>query len=495
MSSSPLLSLSEADHSHQRRPSNKRAICDAWINDSVPFGLLERTMRVSAHSRSGTGRRPNVSFEGRTTSSRENLANHNTLTMCSARKLHRFALVVLVMAGLSGAGHVAAHSVTGTHPAALSVSQGRGGGFVGVFPDSRIAVPRLHLPEIRLPTMRLPEFELPKLQLKVSPQGLCNLLAGGVAGAVASAITCPLEVVKTQLQSRSLSMVGLGPIGVAQKIVADQGIKGLYRGLSPTIVGIIPTRSLYFWSYSASKTALEPAMGDSPVTHMVAAVAAGGLSNTVTCPLWVTKTRMQLEGSNFPTTVRNLFKTQGIGGFYRGLLPSYWGLSEGAIQFLLYEKLKRGMQKQKEDGVGKPGELSTVQYLVAAGASKAVASALTYPHEVVRTRMREAASSRYQGFFQSIALIAKEEGKRGLYGGLGPHLMRVVPNTAIMFLSFEVLSRRLPDLLERKPWEAVQERISHELSSSQLAAKASGMAGGFARALGREREAPQPAMT
>jgi hypothetical protein len=62
--------------------------------------------------------------------------------------------------------------------------------------------------------------------------------------------------------------------------------------------------------------------------------------------------------------------------------------------------------------------------------------------------MREASSSRYQGMLQSIALISREEGRRGLYSGLGPHLLRVVPNTAIMFMSFELLSKHLPKVIE-----------------------------------------------
>jgi hypothetical protein len=74
--------------------------------------------------------------------------------------------------------------------------------------------------------------------------------------------------------------------------------------------------------------------------------------------------------------------------------------------------------------------------------------------------------------FQSIALIAKEEGRRGLYSGLGPHLMRVVPNTAIMFMSFELLSRHLPAMLEERAWEphvaAAQDRWNHVQRSAAV---------------------------
>jgi solute carrier family 25 protein 33/36 len=319
----------------------------------------------------------------------------------------------------------------------LTAHGGNREGFVGSFTGSGIRQPRerIVLPEIRI--------TLPK----ISPQGLCNFLAGGVAGAFAAAITCPLEVVKTHLQSRAAVGSGLGPLGVAKGILEKEGMKGLYRGMGPTIIGIVPTRSTYFWAYSATKGALQPFVGDGPITHIASAVAAGGLSNTVTCPLWMVKTRMQLTGGKLMETVQSIVREDGVRGLYRGLAASYWGLTESCMQFLIYEKMKSSLLRSHQEA-GRSSHLTSVEYLVAAGVSKAVASIATYPHEVVRTRMREAGSARYRSMFQSIRLIAKEEGTKGLYGGLGPHLMRVVPNTAIMFMSYELLMKTLPPMIE-----------------------------------------------
>jgi solute carrier family 25 protein 33/36 len=316
----------------------------------------------------------------------------------------------------------------------LTAHGGNREGFVGSFTGIRQPRERIVFPEIRI--------TLPK----VSPQGVCNFLAGGVAGAVAAAITCPLEVVKTHLQSRAAVGSGLSPLGVAKAILEKEGPKGLYRGMGPTIIGIVPTRSTYFWAYAATKGALQPFVGDGPITHIASAVAAGGLSNTVTCPLWMVKTRMQLTGGKLMETVQSIVREDGVRGLYRGLAASYWGLTESCMQFLIYEKMKSSLLRRHEEA-GR-NHLTSVEYLVSAGLSKAVASIATYPHEVVRTRMREAGSARYRSMFQSISLIAKEEGTKGLYGGLGPHLMRVVPNTAIMFMSYELLMKTLPPMIE-----------------------------------------------
>ena len=71
--------------------------------------------------------------------------------------------------------------------------------------------------------------------------------------------------------------------------------------------------------------------------------------------------------------------------------------------------------------------------------SKLIASGLTYPHEVVRTRMREIVNGKcpYNSLYDAFSTIAREEGRAGLYRGMAVHLSRTVPNTAIMFFVYE----------------------------------------------------------
>ncbi len=71
--------------------------------------------------------------------------------------------------------------------------------------------------------------------------------------------------------------------------------------------------------------------------------------------------------------------------------------------------------------------------------------------EVVRTRMREAGSTKYNSLWRSFKVaispahlpdtqvIFVEEGVRGLYAGMPAHLLRVVPNSAFMFLTYELV--------------------------------------------------------
>lgn len=95
-------------------------------------------------------------------------------------------------------------------------------------------------------------------------------------------------------------------------------------------------------------------------------------------------------------------------------------------------------------------KLSPLSYITgiigASGGAKAVASLITYPHEVIRTRLRQPAINnviRYKGLMQTLRLVVAEEGVASLYGGLTAHLFRVVPNAACMFLIYEVVAERL----------------------------------------------------
>ena len=82
----------------------------------------------------------------------------------------------------------------------------------------------------------------------------------------------------------------------------------------------------------------------------------------------------------------------------------------------------------------------------ASGGAKAVASLITYPHEVLRTRLRQPAVEGrvvYTSLLQTLRLIIAQEGVASLYGGLTAHMFRVVPNAACMFLIYEVVAERL----------------------------------------------------
>lgn len=78
--------------------------------------------------------------------------------------------------------------------------------------------------------------------------------------------------------------------------------------------------------------------------------------------------------------IKQILREEGIRGFYKGLSASYLGVTEGTIQWVLYERLKRLTAGAQGKGEGSLQEW--LGMLGSAGTAKCVASLITYPHEV-----------------------------------------------------------------------------------------------------------------
>ena len=292
-------------------------------------------------------------------------------------------------------------------------------------------------------------------------KNVANFLAGGAAGTFSATLTLPLEVVKTQMQSSTGSK---NIMQVVRSVYTQTGALGFFKGLKPMVIGILPTRAIYFSTYKATKAAVSDKFHiDGPLNHLCSAFGAGITANTIMNPWWMVKTRFQIladkslgqkQFSTYGQLISSIYKEEGLGAFWKGTTASYVGCFEGAIQWMTYEKLKTMLQGKADDrakvtekkGSDAQGVITSTEIMFAGAVAKAGAILATYPHEVVRTRMREQATNgvfKYNGFMNTLKTIAKEEGAKGLYGGLWIHLGRSVPNAALMFTSFELISRYL----------------------------------------------------
>ncbi|XP_077089161.1 solute carrier family 25 member 36-A [Siphateles boraxobius] len=299
---------------------------------------------------------------------------------------------------------------------------------------------------------------------------LVHLFAGGCGGTVGAILTCPLEVVKTRLQSSSVTLfiseVQLstvngasvarvappGPLHCLKLILEKEGPRSLFRGLGPNLVGVAPSRAIYFAAYSTAKEKLNNVFDpDSTQVHMLSAGLAGFTAITVTNPIWLIKTRLQLDARNRGERrmsafecVRRVYRSDGLRGFYRGMSASYAGISETVIHFVIYESIKRKLIESKANANMDDEDESVkdasdfVGMMLAAATSKTCATSIAYPHEVIRTRLREE-GSKYRSFFQTLNMVVREEGYRALYRGLTTHLVRQIPNTAIMMCTYELV--------------------------------------------------------
>lgn len=227
---------------------------------------------------------------------------------------------------------------------------------------------------------------------------------------------------------------------------------------------------------------------------MYASITAGACSTIATNPIWVIKTRLMSQTHksstngfrppwNYKNTwdaARKMYTSEGIRAFYSGLTPAILGLSHVAIQFPLYEYFKMtftgfAMGQSPDEGNTHWLGIGAATFL-----SKICASTVTYPHEVLRTRLQTqqrtspayatsegvafrgslerpqdrgrppggavAASSdgmanrpRYSGVLRTCQTILKEEGWRAFYAGIGTNLFRAVPSAMTTMMTYEYL--------------------------------------------------------
>ncbi|KAI1705093.1 mitochondrial carrier protein domain-containing protein [Ditylenchus destructor] len=272
-----------------------------------------------------------------------------------------------------------------------------------------------------------------------------HFFGGAIGGTCGTCVTCPLEVIKTRLQSSHCKGRTSLPTFVAN-IIAKEGVGALYKGLLPNLIGVTPSKAAYFCTYSTSKRMWNESgymVPDSALVHMTSALLGGFVTASVINPVWLVKTRLQLHQGRMGVfeCIGRIWKKEGPKGFYKGVTASYMGISETMIQFVLYEQLRAMVEEEDKD-------TKFYTFMLIGGIAKFCACVITYPHEVVRTRLREE-DSKAKGLINTFGQLFKEGGFRSLYRGLSVQLMRSVPNTAITMATYEMVIYLLHGLKER----------------------------------------------
>jgi len=289
---------------------------------------------------------------------------------------------------------------------------------------------------------------------------LDHAAAGLGAGVVSTLCMNPLDLLKVKFQVATTVYTG----GIGRQIwyglrdiYRESGYRGLYRGVVPNVAGNASSWGLYFLFYNMLKK--RAAGGDITQTLtsqeiLICSAQASAVTAIMTNPLWVVKVRMFTSPPGSVQSYHGLFHglksimtTEGIPGLFRGTTLALFGVSNGAIQFVTYERMKKwgfDMKRQQYLREGREwnpqvDKLSNTAYTVMSASSKLIALSSTYPYQVIRSRTQNDPEL-YPNIRSTISRTWSQEGLRGFYRGLATNLVRILPGTCVTFVVYENLA-------------------------------------------------------
>uniref|UniRef100_A0AAY3ZXG9 EF-hand domain-containing protein n=1 Tax=Denticeps clupeoides TaxID=299321 RepID=A0AAY3ZXG9_9TELE len=283
-----------------------------------------------------------------------------------------------------------------------------------------------------------------------------HLVSGGVAGAVSRTCTAPLDRLKVLMQVHSSRSNTVSIVGGFTQMLREGGSRSFWRGNGINVLKIAPESAIKFMAYEQIKRLIgsdQETLGISE--RLVSGSFAGAIAQSSIYPMEVSsglippscsqvlKTRLALrktgQYSGITDCAKQIYRMEGVAAFYKGYIPNMLGIIPYAgIDLAVYETLKNSWLQRYATDSADPG----VFVLLACGTISSTCGQLaSYPLALVRTRMQAQATmggpqTTMSGLFRH---IVKTEGLFGLYRGLTPNFMKVIPAVSISYVVYENL--------------------------------------------------------
>ncbi|KAL8201377.1 hypothetical protein R6Q57_012716 [Mikania cordata] len=193
-----------------------------------------------------------------------------------------------------------------------------------------------------------------------------SFISGALAGCAATIGSYPFDLLRTILASQGEPKIYPNMRSAFVDIMTTRGLRGLYAGLSPTLVEIIPYAGLQFGTYDTFKRwtmawnarwSMGSTLNEESLSSFqlfVCGLAAGSCAKAVCHPLDVVKKRFQIEGlqrhprygarvdthayRSMHDALRRITQKEGWAGLYKGIVPSIVKAAPaGAVTFVAYE--------------------------------------------------------------------------------------------------------------------------------------------------------------
>ncbi|CAN1296736.1 Mitochondrial substrate carrier family protein E [Linum perenne] len=302
-----------------------------------------------------------------------------------------------------------------------------------------------------------------------------EFLWGAIAGAFGEGMMHPIDTVKTRIQSQAIFNASqVSQKSVLQMVrsvwVAD-GLRGFYRGVTPSVTGSLATGATYFGFIESTKKWIEsshPGLGGN-FSYFIAGALGDTVGSVVYVPCEVVKQRMQVQGTKTSWTANMLKESSttkrgnSTYGYYtgmfqagssilkeqgpRGLFTGYGStlardMPFAGLMVMSYETLKDLTEYGRKTWSLNLDEqlVSSMEGLVLGGVSGGLSAYLTTPLDVIKTRLQVQGSTiRYKGWLDAIHKIWMIEGVKGLFKGSIPRITWYIPASALTFMAVESL--------------------------------------------------------
>jgi len=262
---------------------------------------------------------------------------------------------------------------------------------------------------------------------------------GGLGSAGAACVTHPLDLIKVQLQTTQEGKVSI--VQLTGNIIRKQGISALYNGISASLLRQLTYSTTRFGIYEIGKQTFGSDLDF--LGKVLLAGAAGACGGVVGTPADMVNVRMQNDVKlpleqrrNYKHAIDGLWRVYSEEGFRRLFSGCSTATSRAVFmtigQLSFYDQVKKMLL---ESGYFKDN-LTT--HFTASSVAGAIATSLTQPLDVLKTRAMNAKPGEFNGIWDIVKHTAKL-GPLGFFKGYVPAFVRLAPQTILTFVFLEQL--------------------------------------------------------
>ncbi|XP_001629043.2 mitochondrial dicarboxylate carrier [Nematostella vectensis] len=270
---------------------------------------------------------------------------------------------------------------------------------------------------------------------------------GGCASAMAACCTHPLDLLKVHLQTQQQVTSGLSTMAV--HVVRTQGVTALYNGLTASVLRQLTYSTTRYGLYEIWSGMLRKGTEPLPFCQKISLAAASGfLGGILGNPADMVNVRMQNDVKlpldqrrNYKHVFDGLYQTakyEGVPTWFKGVtMTSTRALLITVAQVACYDQAK---QILLSTGFFKD---NMVTHFTASFIAGTIATGITQPFDVMKTRIMEARPGQYKSVFHCVMYTAKL-GPMGFYKGFIPAWVRLGPQTILTWIFLEQLRLLFP---------------------------------------------------